>query len=66
MKFVATKKGMTTNLFSPLSFVAVFESEIRDPGWVKVRIRDLGKTSRIRNTEQKTYPVSAPKISDFV
>jgi hypothetical protein len=42
---------MTTNFFSPLSFVAVFGSEIRDPGWVKIRIRDPGETSRIRNTE---------------
>ncbi len=25
-------------------------SEIRDPGWVKIRIRDPGLTSRIRNT----------------
>ncbi len=32
MKFVATKKGMTTKFFSPLSFVAVFGSGIRDPG----------------------------------
>ena len=45
---------MTTNFFSPLSFVAVFRSGIRDPrsgirdprsgirdpGWVKIRIRD--------------------------
>jgi hypothetical protein len=57
VKFVATKKGMKTNFFSPLSFVAVFGSgirdpgyEIRDPGWVKIRIRDSGPTSRIRNT----------------
>jgi hypothetical protein len=28
VKFVATKKVMTTNFFSPLSFVAVFGSEI--------------------------------------
>ncbi len=47
VKFVATQKGMTTNFYSPLSFVAVFGSgirdpgsEIRDPGWVKIRIRD--------------------------
>jgi hypothetical protein len=47
---------MTINFFSPLSFVAVFgsgirdlrsgirdlRSGIRDPGWVKIRIRDLG------------------------
>ncbi len=35
VKFVASKKGITTNFFSPLSFVEVFGSEIRDPGWVK-------------------------------
>ncbi len=51
MKFVATKKGLTTNFCSPLSFVAVFGSEIRDPEWVKIRIRDPGQTSRIRNTD---------------
>ncbi len=32
VKFSATKKGMTTNFFSPLSFVAVLGSGIRDPG----------------------------------
>jgi hypothetical protein len=31
VKFVATNKGLTTNFFSPLFFVAVFGSEIRDP-----------------------------------
>jgi hypothetical protein len=36
VKFVATKKDMTANFFSPLSFVAVFGSA----GWVKIRIRD--------------------------
>jgi hypothetical protein len=30
VKFVATKKGMTTKFFSTLSFVAVFGSGIRD------------------------------------
>ncbi len=34
---MAIKKGMTT-----IFFVAVFGSEIRDPGWVKIRIRDPG------------------------
>jgi hypothetical protein len=38
--FVATKNGRKTNLFSHLSFVAVFRSGIRDPGWTKIRIRD--------------------------
>jgi hypothetical protein len=31
---------MTTTKFSPLTFVAIFGSGIRDPGWVKIRIRD--------------------------
>ncbi len=42
VKFVATKKGMRTNFFSPLPFVEVFGSGIRDPrsgilvpGWVR-------------------------------
>ncbi len=34
------KKGLTTNFFSPLSFVAVFGSGIGDPEWEKIRIRD--------------------------
>jgi hypothetical protein len=40
-------KRYDKNFFSPLSFVPVFGSgirdpgsEIRDPGWVKIRIRD--------------------------
>jgi hypothetical protein len=33
--FLATKKGMTTNFFSPLSCVQVLRSGVRDPGWVK-------------------------------
>jgi hypothetical protein len=45
VKFVATKKGLTTNFFSPLFFVAVFGFGIRDPG---SSIRD--KPLRIRNT----------------
>ena len=40
VKFVATLKGMTSNFFLTLSFVAIFGSEIRDPGWVKIGIRD--------------------------
>ncbi len=45
--FVATKKA-TNNSSSPLSFVAVFGSGIRDPAWIKIRIRN--KKSRIGNT----------------
>jgi hypothetical protein len=37
---MSPKKGTTTNFFSPLSFIAVFGSGVRDPGWVKIRIRD--------------------------
>jgi hypothetical protein len=37
VKFVATKKCIDKNFFSPLSFVAVFGSWIRDP---KSGIRD--------------------------
>jgi hypothetical protein len=40
VQFVATKRGLTKKIFSPLSSVAVFGSEIRDPGWIKIRIRD--------------------------
>ncbi len=42
VKFVAIKKGLTRNFFSPLSLVTVLDpgSGIRDPGWVKIRIRD--------------------------
>jgi hypothetical protein len=42
VKFVATKKGFTTNFFSPLSFVAVFGSGIRDkhPGSATLGLAD--------------------------
>jgi hypothetical protein len=35
------KKRYDNEFFSPLSFIAVFESVIRDPGWVKIRIREI-------------------------
>jgi hypothetical protein len=38
VKFVATKKDMTTNFFFTPLFCCCFW--IRDPGWVKIRIRD--------------------------
>ncbi len=50
MKFVATKKGLTTNFFSPLSFVAVFGSGIRDPGSGMGKNQDPGSGINIRNT----------------
>jgi hypothetical protein len=40
VNFVATKKGLTKkNFFTPL-FCCCFGSWIRDPEWVKIRIRD--------------------------
>jgi hypothetical protein len=39
VKFVSPNR-YEKNFFSPLSFVAVFGSGIRDPGWVKIMIRD--------------------------
>jgi hypothetical protein len=41
--FVTTKKDRTTHFFPPLYFVAAFASEIRDPGWTKIRIRNTGR-----------------------
>ena len=44
---------MITNFFSPLCFVAVFGSGIRDPGWVNIRIWDKhpGSTTLISNKD---------------
>jgi hypothetical protein len=42
VKFVATKKVLTTNFFSPLSFVAVFGSGIRDPRSGRGKNQDPG------------------------
>ncbi len=42
VKFVASKKGLTTNFFSSLSFVAVFGSGIRDPGSRRGKNQDPG------------------------
>ncbi len=59
MKFVATKKGITTNFFSPLSFVAVFGLGIRDLGWVKIRIRDPGTATL--DTTQLIATIGVPR-----
>ncbi len=49
--FVATKKGMTTNFFHPSLLLLFLDlgsgirdpgSRIKDPGWVKNRVRDPG------------------------
>jgi hypothetical protein len=53
VKFVATKNGMTTNFFSPLSFVAVFGSEIRNLGSGIGKNQDPG--SRINNPDPQHW-----------
>jgi hypothetical protein len=52
VKFVATKKGLTTNLFSPLSFVAVFGSGIRDLGSGMGKNQDPGSGINIPDPQQ--------------
>jgi hypothetical protein len=42
VKFVATKNGLAKIFFSPLSFVALFGSGIRDPGSGMGKIQDPG------------------------
>ncbi len=54
MKFVSTKKGMTTNFFSPLSFAAVLGSGIRDPGSGMGKNQDPG--SEIRDKHPGPQP----------
>ncbi len=59
MKFLATKKGLTTNYFSPLFLLLFldFESEIRDPEWVKIRIRDkLPGSATLQVTRHCVHP----------
>ncbi len=48
VKFVATKKVLPQIFFHPSLFCSCFW--IRDPGWVKIRIRVPKYTFRIRNT----------------
>jgi hypothetical protein len=54
VKFVARKKGMTTNFFSPLSFVAAFGSGIRDGGKSGSGIRDKHPGSATLPIRQST------------
>ncbi len=51
MKFMATEKGVTTNFFSPLSFVAVLGSGIRDPGSGMGKNQDPGSGINIRDPQ---------------
>jgi hypothetical protein len=49
---------MTTDFFSPVSFVAVFGSGIRDLGTGMGKIQDPGLTSWIRKTAYSTEKIS--------
>jgi hypothetical protein len=44
---------MTTNFFSPFSFIALFGPGIQDPGWVKIRIRDKHPGSATLENDQQ-------------
>ncbi len=52
VKFAAREKVMTTNFFSPLSFVAVFGTGIRDPGSGLGKIQDPGSGINIPDPPQ--------------
>jgi len=57
------KKWNDKKLVSPLSFVAVFGSGIRDPGWVKIRIRDKhpgSATLPLGNRYDPGYKLQSP------
>jgi hypothetical protein len=62
VKFVATKKYSNKFFFHP-SLVAVFGSENRNPGWVKIRMRDKhpGSATLFRelNTKFEIFPINA-------
>jgi hypothetical protein len=51
VKFEATKKGMTTNFVSPLSFGAVFGFRIRDPGSGMGKNQDPGSGMNIQDPQ---------------
>jgi hypothetical protein len=57
VKFVATKKGVTTYLFSPLSFDTVFW--IRDPRSGMAKIQDPGSGITIPDPQHWSKPYLA-------
>ncbi len=65
MKFVATKKVMTINFFSPLSFVAVFGSGIRDPGSGMGKNQDPGTGIRDKHPGSATLLSGMNFVSNF-
>jgi hypothetical protein len=62
VKFVATKKCLTKILFSPLSFLPVFGSGIRDPGSGMGKNQDPGSGINIPDPQHckkgKFFPSS--------
>jgi hypothetical protein len=57
------KKWNDKKLVSSLSFVAVFGSGIRDPGWVKIRIREKhpgSATLPLGNRYDPGYKLQSP------
>jgi hypothetical protein len=65
---VATKKCLTKIFFSPLSFLPVFGSGIRDPGSGMCKNQDPGSgiTSRIRNTACKMFGLFKSSILVYI
>ncbi len=57
---------MTKKFFHPSLLLLFWDpgSGIRDPGWVKIRIRDQGQTSRIRNTALNRRKTSSSATMD--
>ena len=58
------KKFFFTPLFSTCFWIRDPRSGIRDPGWVKIRIRDPGQTSRIRKTALNCRKTSSSVTMD--
>ncbi len=61
---MATKKGLITNFFHPPLLLLFLDpgSEIRDPGWVKIRIRDKHPGSA---TLDKSFLPPTEKVPAF-
>ncbi len=77
MIFVATKKGRTTNFFSPFSFVAVFGYGTRDPGSginfvtfgfvVKIPDHEYELCAlKLENLEKTNFSLDLPLAKDYL
>jgi hypothetical protein len=60
-KFVATKKCLTKDFFSPLSFLPVFGSGIRDPGSRMGKNQDPGSGINIPDPQHCPLMLARPK-----